>query len=359
VPNGKSVWHQPIYYYRQPHRIPNDVRWFIISQKTINTPPTQIISKVFAQFQRRITFETISRVWSKYINGGSRRPQRRVGRPRTFSEREERNLVRDFLTTPGLSIKQVVRERQAANKPGCRKTIRHILRSRGLVPKVSNRGKEITKKNKGKRINFANLYQNWEVRDWGRVVFSDEATIFPQRTKTCVRWSRPGEANPPPLENNLKIKSINVWGYIDYNGNGEIFRFNGTMKKESYLEMLEEHLFEALDDPNDPDDEFIFVQDKASYHNSPDVINWLRRNNVNFIDLPPQSPDLNLIENVWASVRNELFDRRTRIRNSNDVWAETRDIFHNLTLVYIRKLYESMPRRLESIIKLKGNRTSY
>ena len=247
---------------RQPHRIPNDVRWFIISQKTIGTPPSQIITKVFAQFQRRITYETIARVWAKYLNEKRTRAERGPGRPRVFSKREERNLVREFLTTPGLSIKQTVRERQETNKPASRRTIRRVLRRSGLVPKVSNRGKEITKKkNKLKRLKFAQEFQTWEVRDWMKVVFSDEATIYPQRTKTYVRWSRPGEANPPPLENNLKLNSINVWGYIDSNGNGNIFRFNETMKGSSYLRMLEHHLFDALENPNDPDDEFIFVQD--------------------------------------------------------------------------------------------------
>jgi len=156
-------------------------------KKTLNTPPTQIISKVFEQFQQRITFEAIARVRTKYINEGSRRAQKGPGRPRVFSEREERNLVRDFLTTPGLSIKQIVHEQQAANKPGSRRSIRHVRRGRGLVPKISNGGKEITKKNKVKRVNFVKRYLNWEVRDWSRVVFSDEATKNPQRIKTYVR----------------------------------------------------------------------------------------------------------------------------------------------------------------------------
>ena len=46
------------------------------------------------------------------------------------------------------------------------------------------------------------------------------------------------------------------------------------MKKETYWGMLQHHLFNALADPDNPDDDFIFVQDKASYHNTPYVVNW-------------------------------------------------------------------------------------
>jgi hypothetical protein len=344
---------------RQPHRISDEIKWFIIGEKKAEVHHLNIKNQVFSKFRRRIAYETINRIWIKYLETGSVVDRQRSGRPKVFNEREERNIVRDFMNTPGLSIKQTIKERQGTERPASRRTVRRILRSHGLVPKVSEQGKEIVNKNKGKRVKFAREHLDWNIMDWSRIVFSDEATLYPMRTRTAVRWTRPGMANPPPQENNLRINSINVWAYITYDGTGRIFRFEGTMKKERYLKMLEDHLFVALEDPDDSDDEMTYMQDGASYHTAPLIKNWLDKNEVNYIDWPPQSPDLNPIENIWACVRNELWNRRAMIRNSNDTWRFTLEIFTSITLVYIRKLYNSMPKRLESVIQLKGNRTNY
>lgn len=283
----------------------------------------------------------------------------RSGRRRIFNEREERNLVRSFISTPGLSCKEIERERQANEQPGSRRTVRRILRRNGLVPKTSEQGKEIVKRNKKKRVTWAREHLGWSNTDWSRIVFSDEATLYPKRTKTFVRWTRTGVSNPAPFEDNLDKKSINVWGYIRYDGLGELIRFEGDMRKEDYLEMLDEYLFDAIEDQFNPDDKLTFMQDGASYHTTPYVTDELRRWGVNCLPWPPQSPDLNPIENLWACLRQKLWERRAQIKNSNDTWRHACEIFNNLTLAYIRKLYSSMHKRLESVIELKGNRTRF
>ena len=122
---------------KKPYRISDEIRWFNIAEKKQNTPPSIIKAQVFTRFYRRTTFETIVRVWTRYLHGMTQRPQKGPDRPRIFSEREERNLVREFLMTPGLSVKQAERDCQEANKPANR-TIRHVLKRCGLLPKVSD-----------------------------------------------------------------------------------------------------------------------------------------------------------------------------------------------------------------------------
>jgi len=84
-----------------------------------------------------------------------------------------------------------------------------------------------------------------------------------------------------------------------------------------------------------------------------------KKNHIKYLSWPAQSPDLNPIENIWAFIEQELFNKRNKIKTVQDVWAQTRDIFHDLALTYIRKLYDSLPERLEFIIKAKGNRINY
>ena len=128
------------------------------------------------------------------------------------------------------------------------------------------------------------------------------------------------------------------------------------MKQGRYINMLEDHLDYALIPARRHDPKLIFMQDNASYHRAGDVIRWLRENRKDFITWPPQSPDLSPMENIWASLKNELWNQRERIRNADDVWALSREIVRNFTLVYIRNLYNSMPERIEKVINSNGNR---
>ena len=206
----------------QPQRIQDEIKWYIIEKKQENISHTEIITQVLNKFNRNITFKTISRLWEKYQSTQGVAEGKRSGRPKVLTKREERNIVRDFVSHPGVSIKQTVKERQRAGKPGCRRTLRKLLRSRGLVPKVSERGKEISKKNKNLRVKFAQRHFNWNIDDWRHVMFTDECTMYPLRTQTSVRWIVAGGPSAPPLEENLRQKSINVWCFITNDGRRNI-----------------------------------------------------------------------------------------------------------------------------------------
>ena len=346
----------------RPYRLSEEIRNFIITQKQHQVSPKSIKDKIQGKFRRSVSYSTIRNTWARFLRTGSIEYQQPAGRPPALSEREQRHLVRDFVTHPGKSIRTTVSqqgERPISRKPVSRRTIRRVLRRRSLKPRITNRGTEITPKNKTKRLKFAQSVAHWTGEDWGKIVFSDEATIFPQRTITRVIWSQKGSARSTSYEESFQQKSINVWGFVKYDGTVEIFRFEETMKQDKYLNMLKEHLDDAIRPTRRCDPKLIFMQDNASYHKANSVIKWLRENRKNFITWPPQSPDLSPMENIWASLKNELWNQRERITSSNDVWVLSREIVHNFTLVYIHNLYHSMPERNQKVIENQGDRISH
>jgi len=72
---------------------------------------------------------------------------------------------------------------------------------------------------------------------------------------------------------------------------------------------------------------------------------------------PAQSPDLNIIEDVWY--RRELQHQAECIHTSEDLQSAIRRIWENLLVKYIRSLYQSKPRRTTSVLKANGNIRKY
>lgn len=342
----------------QSHRIPEEVKIFIIGQKQQKVAPKDIIPEVKKRYKRNITHASIRRIWKKFQETKSTRDRSRSGRPKSLTSREERAIVRRCLTEPGTSVHSIVRERTRAGTPITRPTVRKALRRSGLVPRTSNRGKEISARNIAKRLGWATIFRHWTILEWRLIVFTDESQLYPKRTATKVIWHKKGQTPPHDEEPNLQYKSINVWGFISHDGNRGLVRFWGTLDADVYLQILDIKLRKAVPREADRDEELYFMQDGAPSHTANITKDYLK-DKADIFPWPPQSPDLNLVENIWAYVRNELWNRRLEIRNSDDTWRLSQQIFNNISIDFIRKLYESLPRRLELVIEANGDRIDY
>ena len=72
---------------------------------------------------------------------------------------------------------------------------------------------------------------------------------------------------------------------------------------------------------------------------------------------PPNSPDLNIIENVWAYVQAKVNSMgcHTFEEFKDDVITEIRAVPKQ----YITKLYKSLPKRMAAVIEGEGGKTKY
>ena len=77
------------------------------------------------------------------------------------------------------------------------------------------------------------------------------------------------------------------------------------------------------------------------------------------MEWPAQSPDLNIIENIWPYMKWELEKSAVDIATKNDLLREIQSVWRNIELDYIRNLYQSIPDRLDNVIKMKGHLTKY
>ncbi|CAB4398162.1 unnamed protein product [Rhizophagus irregularis] len=152
------------------------------------------------------------------------------------------------------------------------------------------------------RKKFAQKYRNWTIEDWHKVVWSDKSKfmIFSSDGREwCWR-----DLNLPLKLQHVKptVKfggdSIMIWGCIGAFGVGKYCKIDGRMDGELYREILEEEFLGTLSECDLSVDDVIFQQDNDPKHTANKTYEWFKDNDVEILDWPAQSPDLNPIEHL-------------------------------------------------------------
>lgn len=85
---------------------------------------------------------------------------------------------------------------------------------------------------------------------------------------------------------------------------------------------------------------------------------FLRLKNIPTLPWPGNSPDLNPIENCWNYMKSNLDGAYTASlpylkKEIQNMWV------HDMDPAYFRALSDSMPKRIQLVIKMKGGMTKY
>ena len=84
---------------------------------------------------------------------------------------------------------------------------------------------------------------------------------------------------------------------------------------------------------------------------------FLSKSLPHVLDWPAQSPDINIIENVWNHIKCNL--KKTASKNLHELRLNVRSQWDSITPQFINKLFQSIPRRLVAILRAKGYTTKY
>src|SRR5215469_4948932 len=304
--------------------------------------------------------QTVQTIIKRYKEKGTIKPGKAKGADRLLSKSDLRLFRRQILKDRHTSIAELTLwARNHFKITISERTVRRYIRRCGFGIYKAKIKPLITQKNKRARVKWAKERKTWTTCDWKKILWSDESlfhvlhgNIGKSVIRTKLEKSHPGLY----LRKVQKPPSFMIWGCMAANGVGELHFCKGTVNKESYIGILEKnlmaskrHLFKNRT--------FTFQQDNAPAHKAKLTKNWLQQKRVKVLPWPATSPDLNPIENLWRILKRRVaqFRPKTIEQLRTLLLREWQNIKPELT----EKLVLSMPKRLESVIKLKGDITKW
>ena len=100
------------------------------------------------------------------------------------------------------------------------------------------------------------------------------------------------------------------------------------------------------------------MDDNAPCHRAHAVIRWMSAKNVRRLEVwPPQSPDLNPIEQIWDLLGRKLDSQKPK--NLAELEMNVMEEWSKISPTYIQTLISSMPHRVAAVIAAKGGHTKY
>lgn len=212
-----------------------------------------------------------------------------------------------------------------------------------------------------------------------RVEFSEWGLANPERVQNGV-WSdykvwsldgpdglQKGWSDPTLRRKHRKSRQngggkLMTWGAICKGARLPIAFLDRKQDAKGHTETLKENLLPFYNENkvDSTGQERLFQQDKASIHTAKHTKMWLMENGVGIMPWSAKSPDLNPIENLWYILSTRVYANGTQYDSKEALQKAIQKAWDELDVEKdIDTLIDSMPRRFQSVIELKGEITKY
>lgn len=250
-----------------------------------------------------------------------------------------KHTANEMIAELGLPIKK----RQAAN----------ILTSSGYF-KYSKRQKipALKPHHTEARLTWARNYMSWTT-EWSNVVFSDEKKFNLDGPDGFQYYWHDLRKEPQFLtKRNFGGGSLMPWAGFSMHGKTHLCKCDGRMNSQKYIELLETELISFTDSKMDGD--FVFQQDNASIHVSRQSRAWFEEMEIDLLDWPACSPDLNPIENLWGILARRVYANGRQFASVPELYVAVYTAWREIPQNIIDNLINSMPKRIFEVIKRGG-----
>ena len=215
--------------FRMPyHRMTNRDRY-----EAIGMLRNMSVNDVAAHFN--VHLSTIFRMQQKLNQTGDVVDLPRSGRPKKTTDAEDRHIRTVHLRNRFRSASETARNWQGHVQIS-RQTVNRRLARRGLVCRRPVQKQDLLPHHVAARLAWATHHRRWTMRQWSRIIWSDEK-CFPLDKKDgrlrCYR-RRNERFAAPNIHQYGPRQSIMVWAAISADGKSQIIQSNGSMTARRY-----------------------------------------------------------------------------------------------------------------------------
>ena len=243
-------------------------------------------------------------------------------------------------------------------------TVRNALKEAGFYSATKKKVPMLKATHCQKHLKFAQYHESWTVEDWKRVLWSDETKInhIGSDGKVYI-WKQRGEQisdrTTTPTVKHGGGNNLMIWGCMGLYGVGKLVEVQGKMDAKQYCEILDDGLVESFEKLGMEEGEHYFQQDNDPKHTSHHATQWFSDNDIQVLEWPAQSPDLNPIEHLWEHLKHQLQKYETSPKGIHELWERVVKEWNAISPEVCQNLIESMQRHIQAVIRAKGGHTKY
>ena len=275
-------------------------------------------------------------------------------RKKKVTERVKR-VILNAASNKRISAAKIVRENSLDLSP--RTVYRVINDSLHIIRQKKKKSPVISKVNKAKRVDFAKKHMTWNT-EWRKVVWTDEKKFNldgPDGFRDYWHDLRKEELIFSKRQQGGG--GVMIWAAFAWNYKSHITFVEGNADSARYQKVVEEHVDQIQQ--HFGDNEWLFQQDNAPVHTSKSSMEWFNRRKIDLFPWPPQSPDMNLIENVWGLLARSVYQDGRQFYNIKDLKKAILTAWDQVSQECLQNLIEKMPNRIFHVIQLHGAKTKY
>ena len=242
-------------------------------------------------------------------------------------------------------------------------TIRNRLAENNLRTRRPYVGTVLTDHHRRDRLHWADRHINWTRQDWRTILFSDESRFALSNSDDRIRVYRHRNeryADCCVLQRDRfsGVGSVMVWAEISYGYHTQLVVIDGNLNTQKYRDrVLAPHVVPLLQNHGVIS---VFQQDNARPHVARDNIQFLRNNNIDFIDdWLSKSPDLNPIEHLWDNLDTHVWQCQNPPGNVNELRDALLEEWNNIPQAQINNLIHSMRRHCQALSNARDGHTRY
>ena len=169
--------------------------------------------------------------------------------------------------------------------------------------------------------------------------FLDETSVQIEGNKKIYVWRKVDDKDRPhlvPKKARSGVTKIMMRGYITSKRRAIFLPVNVSITSEKYCQVLQDGLLPVINCYY-ADGKFIFGQNNASCHNSSESRNWLDDRQIKVNQWPPQSPDINIIDNIWKWMKLEQQKHIEKITSRQDIVNASQYIWRKFEVILNRR----------------------